>query len=107
MSVRMDLDMSTPDTTNVPDVPVRIPLVPERSDFLDGGAPAATKVEAFLSQAMAATGTPSASAALVPWICDAADVKSFREGLRPGPHGLRPTHAGAGSGPAARHRRPR
>ena len=54
-------------------VPHRIPLVPERSDFLDGDSPAADKVQAFLAQALAATGTdaPTAAAALVPWICDA------------------------------------
>src|SRR5947207_9701262 len=53
--------------------PARVPLVPERSDFLDGDAPAATKVEAFLAQALAATGTdaPTTAGALVPWICDA------------------------------------
>ena len=52
--------------------PRRTPLLPERSDFLEGDAPAAEKVEAFLTQAFAATGsdTPSAAAALVPWICD-------------------------------------
>ena len=49
------------------------PLVPERSDFLDGDAPAADKVQAFLAQALAATGTdaPTTAGALVPWICDA------------------------------------
>ena len=54
-------------------VPHRIPLVPERSDFLEGNAPAADKVQAFLAQALAATGTdaPTAAGALVPWICDA------------------------------------
>jgi site-specific recombinase XerD len=54
-------------------VPRRIPLVPERSDFLDGDAPAADKVQAFLAQALAATGTdaPATAGALVPWICDA------------------------------------
>src|SRR3954454_14838060 len=54
-------------------VPHRIPLVPERSDFLDGDALAADKVEAFLAQALAATGTdaPTTAGALVPWICDA------------------------------------
>src|SRR5436309_8945177 len=54
-------------------VPHRIPLVPERSDFLEGDAPAADKVEAFLAQALAATGTeaPTTAGALVPWICDA------------------------------------
>src|SRR5437868_14569500 len=53
--------------------PPRAPLVPERSDFLEGDAPAATKVEAFLAQALAATGTdaPTTAGALVPWICDA------------------------------------
>ena len=52
--------------------PRRTPLLAERSDFLEGDAPAAEKVEAFLTQAFAATGsdTPSAAAALVPWICD-------------------------------------
>ena len=54
-------------------VPHRIPLVPERSDFLDGDAPAADKVRAFLARALAATGTdaPTTAGALVPWICDA------------------------------------
>src|SRR3954470_12059343 len=54
-------------------VPHRIPLVPERSDFLDGDAPAADKVQAFLAQALAATGSEAniTAGALVPWICDA------------------------------------
>src|SRR3954454_4316193 len=54
-------------------VPPRPPLVPEGSDFLDGDALAADKVEAFLAQALAATGTdaPTTAGALVPWICDA------------------------------------
>jgi site-specific recombinase XerD len=51
--------------------PPRAPLVPERSDFLEGGeAPAAAKVEAFLAQAFAASGSESPAQALVPWICD-------------------------------------
>jgi hypothetical protein len=52
--------------------PRRTPLLPERSDFLEGDAPAAEKVEAFLARAFSATDgdTPSATAALVPWICD-------------------------------------
>src|SRR5262245_8798688 len=54
-------------------VPHRVPLVPERSDFLEGDAPAADKVEVFLAQALAATGTDATTTAgaLVPWICDA------------------------------------
>jgi site-specific recombinase XerD len=65
---------------NLPAVPAnedgrqsRLPLVPERSDFLEGDAPAADKVEAFLAQALAATGTdaPTTAGALVPWICNA------------------------------------
>src|SRR5438552_7145198 len=57
----------------LPSSPARAPLVPERSDFLEGDAPAASKVEAFLAQALAATGTdaPTTAGALVPWICDA------------------------------------
>ncbi len=52
--------------------PPRAPLVPEQSDFLEGGeAPAAAKVEAFLAQAFAASGSESPAQALVPWICDA------------------------------------
>ena len=52
--------------------PHRTPLVPERSDFLEGDAPAAEKVEAFLARAFSATGSEATSAtgALVPWICD-------------------------------------
>ena len=50
----------------------RPPLLPERTDFLEGDAPAAGKVEAFLSQALAASGgdAPATAGALVPWICD-------------------------------------
>jgi hypothetical protein len=49
------------------------PLVPERSDFLEGDGPDADKVQAFLAQALAATGAdaPTTAGALVPWICDA------------------------------------
>ena len=52
--------------------PPRIPLLPERSDFLEGDAPAAEKVEAFLALAFRPPrATPRARpAALVPWICD-------------------------------------
>src|SRR4051794_7963821 len=48
------------------------PLLAERTEFLDGDAPAASKVEAFLSQALAASGrdAPATAGALVPWICD-------------------------------------
>ena len=47
--------------------------MPERSDFLEGDAPAAAKVEAFLARALEATGgdAPTTAGALVPWICDA------------------------------------
>jgi site-specific recombinase XerD len=45
----------------------------EQSEFLDGDALAADKVQAFLARALDATGgaTDQAAAALVPWICDA------------------------------------
>jgi len=60
---------------DAPGLPARThppaPLVPERSDFLDGDAPAADRVEAFLAHALDAAGAPTAAAALVPWICDA------------------------------------
>ena len=56
----------------LPATPPRPPLVPERADFLEGDAPAADKVQAFLARALEATGDGSATAAaLVPWICDA------------------------------------
>ena len=70
--------MPSPNLPAVPEpeaepAPSRAPLVPERSEFLEGDAPAADKVEAFLAQALAATGTdaPTTAGALVPWICDA------------------------------------
>ena len=52
--------------------PAPAPLLSERSDFLEGDAPAAQKVEAFLAEAFAAMGenTGRAAGALVPWICD-------------------------------------
>jgi len=48
------------------------PLLAERTDFLEGDAPAAAKVEAFLAKALAASGSdaPTTAGALVPWICD-------------------------------------
>jgi hypothetical protein len=47
--------------------------VPEQSDFLEGDAPAADRVEAFLARALEATGgdAPTTAGALVPWIYDA------------------------------------
>lgn len=46
-------------------------LLPERSEFLEGDSPAASKVEAFLASALATTtGPKDTAAALVPWICD-------------------------------------
>ena len=71
-----------PDATDLPALPPpdtaaaappRTPLLPERSDFLEGDAPAAAKVEAFLARALEATGgdAPTTAGALVPWICDA------------------------------------
>ena len=53
--------------------PIPPPLLPERSDFLEGDAPAAARVEAFLAHALEATGSdaPTTAGALVPWICDA------------------------------------
>jgi hypothetical protein len=49
----------------------RPPLLPERSDFFDGDAPAADKVANFLAQALEASdGAASVAGALVPWICD-------------------------------------
>ena len=62
--------------SNLPALPPattpRPPLVPEGSDFLEGDAPAADKVQAFLANALEAHGDGSATAgALVPWICDA------------------------------------
>src|SRR5271165_5836835 len=54
-------------------LPVKAPpLVPERTEFLEGDTPAASRVEAFLAQALAASGgdAPTTAGALVPWICD-------------------------------------
>jgi integrase/recombinase XerD len=52
--------------------PAAPPLVPERSDFLEGAAPAADKVGAFLTRALEASdGSATVAEALVPWICDA------------------------------------
>ncbi len=50
----------------------RVPLVSESSDFLVGDEPASDKVEAFLSQALAASrsGPERVAKALVPWMCD-------------------------------------
>ena len=58
----------------------RATLVPERSDFLQGDEPVATKVETFLAQALAASADrESAAHALVPWMCDVLQSKhSFK-----------------------------
>ena len=47
--------------------------MPERTDFLEGDAPAVAQVEAFLARALESTGSdaPATAGALVPWICDA------------------------------------
>jgi site-specific recombinase XerD len=61
--------------------------VPERSDFLEGDAPAADKVAAFLTRALEATGGDALAltAALVPWVCDALQsnhsVKAYHRDL--------------------------
>src|SRR5438132_7969304 len=89
--------------------PPRTPLMPERSDFLEGDAPAAAKVEAFLARALEATGTdaPTTAGALVPWICDALlsnhSVKAYGRDLMRFP----PAHAGPGGRSPARDGRPR
>src|SRR4051794_2805423 len=71
---------STPSPMHLPAAPPQgvpppppTPLVPERTDFLEGDAPAAARVEAFLARALDATGgdAPTPAGALVPWICDA------------------------------------
>ena len=101
-------------TTDIPAVlpadaapPRSTPLLAERSDFLEGDAPAAEKVEAFLAQAFAATGSASPAQALVPWICDALlsnhSVKAYGRDLM---DFVRHMQA-QGVEPPARHGRPR
>ena len=60
-------------TAEAEPAPPHTPLMPERTDFLEGDAPAAAKVEAFLARALDATGSNAniTAGALVPWICDA------------------------------------
>jgi integrase/recombinase XerD len=63
-----------PSTEGLPALPParRLPLLPERSDFLEGDTPAAEKVAKFLTAALDASGGDDAAmaGALVPWICD-------------------------------------
>ena len=95
--------------TDAEPAPPRTPLVPERTDFLEGDAPAAAKVEAFLARALEATGSDATTTAgaLVPWICDALlsnhSVKAYGRDLM---DFLRHMQA-QGVDPAARDRRPR
>jgi site-specific recombinase XerD len=65
--------MIPPDVpANAENLPARVPLVPERTEFLAGDSPAADKVGAFLADALAASEAADVAAgALVPWICDA------------------------------------
>ena len=66
-----------PGKDQLPALPSRPTLVPENSDFFEGDAPAADKVQAFLANALeacggsATDGSASVAGALVPWICDA------------------------------------
>ena len=92
-------------TTDLPAVlptdaapPRPCPSCPERTDFLEGDAPAAEKVEAFLAQAFAATGSVPARPRR-PGTLDLrrAPVQPFGQGLRPRSHGLPAAHAGPGS----------
>ena len=50
-----------------------MPLVSERSDFLESDSPAADRVASLLARALEATGAdaPTTAGDLVPWICDA------------------------------------
>ena len=62
---------SLPQGQCAPSAP-RAPLLPERSALLEGDAPAAERVEAFLAKTLAtAAGPERAAKALVPWMCDA------------------------------------
>ncbi len=80
--------------------------LPERTDFLEGDAPAAAKVEAFLARALEATGSdaPTTAGALVPWICDALLVEPLGQSLRSRPDGLPAADAVPGSDAAGGHR---
>jgi hypothetical protein len=70
-----------------PATPVAPPLVPERSEFLDGDTPNADKVESFLTRALAAAGNDAQPMAqsLVPWMCDTLlsnhSVKAYNRDL--------------------------
>jgi hypothetical protein len=72
--------------SQLPTLAVRPSLVPERSDFLEGDAPAADKVRAFLTRALEASdGSATVAGALVPWICDAllSNRRARRDRRRP------------------------
>src|SRR5271166_5301435 len=105
MPPRINLPAVPP--TDAEPAPPHTPLLPERSDFLEGDAPAAAKVEAFLAQAFAATGSASPAQALVPWICDALlsnhSVKAYDRDLMDFLRHMQ----GAGRYTAGGHRRPR
>src|SRR2546423_1227653 len=67
-------------------VHVRPPLVPERSEFLEGDTPAAEKVAAFLAKALPASAGPvTAAEALGPGVCDAvlSDHSGQADGREP------------------------
>jgi site-specific recombinase XerD len=58
-------------STDIAVLPARRRMLPP-SEFLEGDAPAAGKVAAFLGRALdAASGASETASALVPWICDA------------------------------------
>ena len=74
--------------------------MPERSDFLEGDAPAAAKVEAFLARALEATGRrPDHRRGPGPLDLRRPAVEPFGQGLRPRPHRLPAAHAGPGGNP--------
>ena len=88
--------------------PPRTPLLPERSDFLEGDAPAAEKVEAFLARAFSATDgdTPARRGAGALDLRRAA-LEPLGQSLRPRSDGLRAPHGDPGRRPAPGHGRPR
>jgi hypothetical protein len=62
--MQMTADTGADDEAGLPVLPPRRPpLVPERSDFLDGDDPAADKVAAFSTRALEASGIAAAQAA--------------------------------------------
>ena len=91
----------------LPSAPRAPPLLPERTDFLEGDAPAADKVEAFLATPWRPPADGHRAGGAGALDLRRAAVQPLGQGVWPRLHGFRAAHAGPGRRTPGGHRRPR